>query len=113
MHAASMSSTQTKYPVGTIAYYGPNEVSTTKVVAAVIKAEGLEPILERWVGVRIRENPKVRRQVAAFFERHNVHSVVATEGNIGCPHEEGLDFPLGEDCPFCPFWAGKQGSGPA
>jgi hypothetical protein len=20
------------------------------------------------------------------------------------------DFPLGEDCPFCPFWAGKQGS---
>ena len=26
------------------------------------------------------------------------------------PHEEGLDFPNGEDCPFCPFWKGKQGS---
>jgi hypothetical protein len=29
---------------------------------------------------------------------------------LGCPHEEGEDFPHGEDCPFCPFWKGKQGS---
>jgi hypothetical protein len=29
---------------------------------------------------------------------------------MGCPHEEGEDFPVGEDCPFCPFWKGKQGS---
>ena len=29
---------------------------------------------------------------------------------MGCPHEEGEDFPEGEDCPFCPFWKGKQGS---
>lgn len=35
---------------------------------------------------------------------------LATDGNIGCPHEEGEDFPSGEDCPFCPFWKGKQGS---
>ncbi|HEY2587148.1 MAG TPA: hypothetical protein VGI81_15480 [Tepidisphaeraceae bacterium] len=27
----------------------------------------------------------------------------------GCPHEEGIDFPLGQECPFCPFWHGKQG----
>jgi len=31
-----------------------------------------------------------------------------TNGVIGCPHEEGIDYPLGEDCPFCPFWKGKQ-----
>lgn len=30
---------------------------------------------------------------------------------MGCPHEEGEDFPVGENCPFCPFWKGKQGSG--
>jgi hypothetical protein len=35
---------------------------------------------------------------------------VATDRNRGCPHEEGEDFPHGEDCPFCPFWRGKQGS---
>ena len=28
---------------------------------------------------------------------------------VGCPHEEGIDFPLGGDCPLCPFWNGKQG----
>jgi hypothetical protein len=33
-----------------------------------------------------------------------------SDGNMGCPHEEGLDFPVGEDCPFCPFWKGKQGN---
>jgi hypothetical protein len=33
-----------------------------------------------------------------------------SDGNMGCPHEEGQDFPHGEDCPFCPFWKGKQGS---
>ena len=45
-----------------------------------------------------------------FFTEHGVKSVATSEGNMGCPHEEGEDFPEGEDCPFCPFWAGKQGS---
>jgi hypothetical protein len=33
-----------------------------------------------------------------------------SDGNMGCPHEEGEDFPEGGDCPFRPFWRGKQGS---
>ena len=32
---------------------------------------------------------------------------MVSDGNMGCPHEEGEDFPDGEDCPF---WKGKQGS---
>ena len=103
-------STPQKYPIGTIALYGPDDQTTTKIVAAVIQRENSEPILERWVGTGIANNPKVQRQMRAFFDRHHVQSVVATEGTLGCPHEEGLDFPKGEDCPFCPFWAGKQGS---
>ena len=114
-HAAALSSvrpatTAHKYPVGTIALYGPDDSTTTKIVAAVVKREKAEPILERWVGTAIGNNPKVQRQIREFFDRHHVNSVVATDGNLGCPHEEGLDFPSGEDCPFCPFWAGKQGS---
>ena len=38
---------------------------------------------------------------------HGVKSVAMTEGNMGCPHEEGEDFPLGEDCPF---WKGNKGA---
>jgi SEC-C motif len=114
-HASALSSVRPakspqKYPIGTIALYGPDDSTTTKIVAAVIRRENSEPILERWVGTSIGNNPKVRRQIREFFDRHHVKSVVATDGNLGCPHEEGLDFPSGEDCPFCPFWAGKQGS---
>ena len=26
----------------------------------------------------------------------------------GCQHEEGIDYPEGELCPDCPFWAGRE-----
>lgn len=100
----------TKFPVGTVAQYGPDDKITTKIVAGVIERDGAEPILERWVGTNIKDNPKFQRELQEFFKEHGVKSVVATERNIGCPHEEGEDFSYGEDCPFCPFWAGKQGS---
>lgn len=102
---------QAEFPLGTVACYGPNATVTTKIVAAVILHEGAEPILERWVGTGVKDNPKVRRQLAEFFQRHGVNSVAAADGNLGCPHEEGEDFPAGEDCPYCPYWKGKQGSG--
>jgi hypothetical protein len=101
---------QPKFPVGTVALYGPDDKTTTKIAAAVIHHEGAEPVLMRWVGTDVTTNPKVREELREFFEKHGVQSVAASEGNMGCPHEEGEDFPVGEDCPFCPFWKGKQGS---
>ena len=100
-----------RFPIGTVALYGPDDKTTTKVVAAVIAAEGAEPILERWVGTNVTRSPKIRREILAFFREHQAKSVVVSSGNMGCPHEEGEDFPVGGDCPFCPFWKGKQGSG--
>ena len=35
-----------------------------------------------------------------------VRQVAMSEGNVGCPHEEGEDFRNGRDCPF---WKGKPG----
>ena len=99
-----------QYPIGTIALYGPDDTTTTKIVASVITAENAEPILERWVGTKLKGDQKVLRGIQAFFKKHNVKSAVMSDGNMGCPHEEGEDFPVGEDCPFCPFWKGKQGS---
>ena len=115
-HAAAMSSavpgkSTAKYPIGTVALYGPNDQITTKIVAGVIERDGADPILERWMGTNIQDSPKVKRQMQEFFQEHGVKSVVATDRNIGCPHEEGDDFPHREDCPFCPFWKGKQGNG--
>lgn len=100
-----------EYPIGTVALYGPDDKHTTKIAAAVIMHATAEPILQRWVSTNIMHNPKVQKEVQAFFQHHGVKSVAMSDGNMGCPHEEGLDFPDGKDCPFCPFWKGKQGSG--
>ena len=100
-----------QFPIGTVAYYGPDDKITTKIVAGVIKEEDVEPIIRRWMATDVTTNPKVRKEIQTFFKRFGVKSVVATDRNVGCPHEEGPDFPVGDDCPFCPWWKGKQGSG--
>lgn len=100
-----------RFPIGTIACYGPDDKTTTKIVAGVILGEGAEPIIKRWVATDVMTSPKVRREIDAFLAKHGVMRVVMSDGNMGCPHEEGKDFPVGGDCPFCPWWKGKQGSG--
>jgi hypothetical protein len=39
---------------------------------------------------------------------NGVRQVVVARGIIGCPHEEGVDYPDGGECPMCPFWHGKD-----
>jgi len=97
--------------VGTVAYYGPDDKTTTKIVAGVIREEGAEPIIKRWVATDVTTSPKVQREIDRFFRKYGVTQVAMSDGNLGCPHEEGKDFPVGGDCPFCPYWKGKQGSG--
>ncbi|MGD0462911.1 MAG: SEC-C metal-binding domain-containing protein [Tepidisphaeraceae bacterium] len=99
-----------KYPIGTVAYYGPDDKTTTKIVAGVILSEEAEPILLKWMGMNVVGDAKIAEEIKRFLAKHGVKSVVVTEGILGCPHEEGIDFPRGQDCPVCPFWAGKQGS---
>ena len=99
-----------QFPIGTIAYYGPDDKTTTKIVAGVIEEEGAEPIIKRWVATDVTTNPKVQKEIDRFFTKHGGTRVGMSAGNMGCPHEEGEDFPVGGDCPFCPYWKGKQGS---
>ena len=98
-----------KFPIGTVAAYGPDNRRATKVVAAVFKRPGQkEPLaLHRWliqVG-DIRNDPVIAAEIAEFFKRHGVRHSAVTDRIIGCPHEEGIDYPLGGTCPHCPFWA--------
>ena len=99
-----------EYPIGTVALYGPDDKITTKIAAGVITSPTAEPIIERWVASDVTTNPRIQQEMKEFFAGHGVKSVAISEGNMGCPHEEGEDFLEGTDCPFCPFWAGKQGS---
>jgi hypothetical protein len=77
--------------------------------AGVILYDGAEAIIQRWVATDVMTNPKIQQEIREFFLHHGVKQVAMSQGNMGCPHEEGEDFPEGEDCPFCPFWKGKQG----
>jgi hypothetical protein len=97
-------------PMGTLAYYGPDDKTTTKIAAGVFMSENSKAIIKRWVASDVTTSPKIQREIQEFFKEHGVKSVAMSDGNMGCPHEEGPDFPVGEDCPFCPYWKGKQGS---
>jgi len=98
-----------EHPIATIAHYGPDDQTVTKIAVGIIQSEDAEPIMKRWRGEDVAQDPKVGAEIAEFIQAHSAREVAMTDGIIGCPHEEGIDFPLGQECPFCPFWYGKQG----
>ena len=99
------------YPVATVAYYGPDATRATKVAVGVILKEGDEPTaLERWHSEEsdVRFDQEICGAVLDFIAAHAVKTVVLSPGIIGCPHEEGGDYPVGEKCPACPYWADRD-----
>jgi len=98
-----------QYPIATLIYYGPDDQTVTKIAVGILESEDAEPIMERWIGPDVMTNPEIQAQIAGFIEAHGVQNVAMTDGVLGCPHEEGIDFPKGQECPYCPFWRGKQG----
>ena len=100
------------YPIATIAFYGPDDKLATKVVVSVFLSESNDPnLLQRWFSdgdLDIREDLAIGEQILAFLKQHGPRSTVMTDGIIGCPHEEGVDYPEGTSCPQCPYWAGRD-----
>lgn len=99
------------YPVATVAFYGPDATRASKVAVGIVREENSGVVaLERWLSpeVDIRMSTSVGEAVLDFIKSQNVRSVVMTDGIIGCPHEEGIDYPEGETCPECPYWARRD-----
>ncbi len=69
------------WPIATVAFYGPNLHQATKAAVGIVPLE--------------------------FIEEHQVRSVAISDGIIGCPHQEGIDYE-GEWCPVCEFWHGRD-----
>ena len=98
-------------PLATIAYYGPDDKFASKVVVGIILQEGDEPaFLERWFsdGADLRSDPAIAQRILDFIQEHHVERVAMLDRIFGCPHEEGVDYPEGESCPECPFWANRD-----
>jgi hypothetical protein len=99
------------YPVATLAYYGPDDQFASKVaVGIVLEDDGDVAFLERWFSqvMDVRFDPKIIQEIGVFIDQHQVKSAIMTDGIIGCPHEEGIDYPEGENCPQCPYWADRD-----
>lgn len=99
------------WPLATIAFYGPDDRTATKVAVGIVPAEDAEVTdLRRWFSQEpadIRDDIRVIEEVLAFIAEAGAKSVAMTDGIIGCPHEEGIDYE-GDTCPACPFWAGRD-----
>lgn len=96
------------FPIGTLVYYGPDDQNVTKIVASVVPDQGADMISKRWYGNGVVQDPIVIAELGQFFKTHQVQKVLMTGSIAGCPHEEGIDYPEGEDCPHCPFWSEQQ-----
>ena len=99
------------FPAGTLAFYGPDASRASKVAVGIIPYEDAEASeLECWTSETddVRHDFAIADEIHKFLEKHGVKSVVLSPGIIGCPHEEGPDYPEGEVCPMCPYWANRD-----
>jgi len=100
------------FPIATIAFYGPDDRYASKVVVGILQNENrkIDPI-KRWMSGSsdVRNDLRIRTEISAFLTEQGVTEVGCVDRIIGCPHEEGLDYPEGmAKCPFCSFWANRD-----
>lgn len=98
------------FPIATVAFYGPDNKVATKLVCAIIPYDGADPEpMKKWFKeTDIRKDELILKEVLAFIENNGAKTVSMVEDIIGCPHEEGIDYPEGEHCPQCLYWKGKD-----
>ncbi len=96
------------YPLGIIAFYGYTDKIASKAVIGIIEEAGGAPAhLKKWVYEKgdLRKDVEAIKELFRYIEAHQVKSVALTPGIYHCPHEPGIDYPEGEACPQCPYWA--------
>ena len=98
------------YPIATIAYYGPTNNLASKVVCSIIEYENADPHpMKKWFSTEdIRKSETIHKEIGEFVDLNKVLTVSITDKTIGCPHEEGIDYPEGEYCPVCSFWKNRD-----
>ena len=98
--------------VVTVALYGPDDSIATKLVASAVQQKnGKIRDMKKWFSndsVDVRTIKDTVQGVADFIEKWKPSTVVSPDRIIGCPHEEGIDYPEGEACPQCNFWRNRD-----
>jgi hypothetical protein len=97
------------YPLTTVAFYGPTDKLATKVAIGIIFNDSAEPIIRQWYSkTDIRNNTEVMEEILNLIRDNDIRSVVMIDKIIGCPHEEGIDYPEGVSCSACPYWSNRD-----
>jgi hypothetical protein len=93
--------------IATIAHYGPDNTRASKVVVTILDGKDQHIAARTWTSddKDLRHDPATNADILAFTIQHGVAESATTDRIIGCPHQEGIDYPLGRVCPQCPFWA--------
>lgn len=103
---------KTGYPLATIAYYGEDAFRASKVAVGIIQDEEKEEVttMRKWYSdvSDVRKDAAILKDILHFLEEQQVKRVLVIDRIIGCPHEEGIDYPNGEKCPQCPYWANRN-----
>ena len=92
------------YPMATVIYYGPTNQVATKVVISI--HDERDEIIEqqKWFSEKdLRWDEEINSQILDFINCQHAQSVAMPDKILGCPHEEGIDYPNGEVCPECPY----------
>lgn len=98
------------YPIATIAWYGPDISRASKVVVGIVREDRGDVVaLRKWFASMLdaRQDEVIGAAILHFLQEQGVQSVVMSADLLGCPHEEGIDYPEGHECPACPYWAGR------
>jgi hypothetical protein len=99
-----------KYPLATIAAYGPDNGRATKLVVGILRRAGQKDTnpMRTWRtdAGDVRNDPVIAAELADWLRSQGIKDTLSYDRIIGCPHEEGIDYPMGRTCPQCPFWAG-------
>ncbi len=99
---------QHEYPLGVLVAFGPDAERATKYMATLIPSPDAAPTeVERWYIANgdIRDDAKIAEEVEEFFTAVKAAGRSVPEGIKGCPHDEGIDYPLGGICRECKYWA--------
>jgi hypothetical protein len=98
------------YPLATVAFYGPDLTRSSKAVVGIVVQQGGAAVEMRdWKRETgdVRVDPVIAEEMLAFMDGNGVVSVVLVDRNIGCSHQEGVDY-HGKWCPACTFWIGRD-----
>ncbi len=95
------------YPLATVIFYGPDNNRASKVAVGIKRGEdqGVAE-MRRWYSEDdARSDEGIAQEIIQFLQERGVLTVTGLTAIFGCPHEEGVDYPDGEVCPACPYWA--------